>query len=406
MRIAFLSVSAEMGGSETILIELIRGLRRLAPEWDAVLVVPREGPLPERARQSGAAVRVVPMPPALARLGESAGDLTRRGVALLAAASAVGGYVRALRATLRDVAADVVHTNGFKLHVAGARAASSAMPLLWHVHEYVTPRPLSRRLMRAHVARVGAIVANSTSVAEDVRASLHPSCPVASIYNAVDLREYAPDGSRVDLASLAGMPPGEPDVVTVGLVATFGRWKGHETFLRAMQRVLRTQPNIRPYVIGGPLYDTAGSQYTREELGSLVRSLGLDGRVGFTGFIDRPAAAFRALDVVVHASTQAEPFGLVIAEAMACGRAVVTSAAGGSAELVTNTVDAITHAPGNPDDLAAAIARVTADAGLRQRIGRAARARAERIFDPDVFTRAFLEVYSTVVHPITQQVSR
>ena len=81
------------------------------------------------------------------------------------------------------------------------------------------------------------------------------------------------------------------------------------------------------------MYDTAGSQHTMEELQALADGLGLGGRVGFTGFLP-PAPAMRALDVVVHASTRPEPFGLVIAEAMACGRAVITSAAGGAAELV------------------------------------------------------------------------
>ena len=54
----------------------------------------------------------------------------------------------------------------------------------------------------------------------------------------------------------------------------------------------------------------------------------------------------RALDVVVHASTQPEPFGLVIAEAMACGRAVVVSSGGGAAEIVTPGEDALVHEVG------------------------------------------------------------
>ena len=73
-------------------------------------------------------------------------------------------------------------------------------------------------------------------------------------------------------------------------------------------------------MIGGTLYQTEGSQYDLEDLRRLAANLGLEGRVGFTGFVDEPAAAMRALDVVVHASTQPEPFGLVIAEAMAGGR--------------------------------------------------------------------------------------
>ena len=53
----------------------------------------------------------------------------------------------------------------------------------------------------------------------------------------------------------------------------------------------------------------------------------------------------RALDIVVHASTEPEPFGLTIAEGMASGRAVIVSAAGGAAEIVQDGVDALTCAP-------------------------------------------------------------
>ena len=395
MRVAFLSVSAGMGGSETSLLELLRGLRRLAPSWRAVLVVPREGPLASRAREAGAEVRVVPLPDALARFGESGAPrgLARRGAALVAAARSLRGYVRVLRDTIEAIDPDVVHTNGFKVHVAAAQAIGGRRPLVWHVHEYVTPRPLSRRLLRANVAHVSAIVTNSASVAADVRAAVGERCPVATVLNAVDLSEFAPAGALADLAALSGLPPAAPGSVSVGLVGTFGRWKGHETFLRAIATLAGDQPSLRPYIVGGALYDTAGSQFSMTELRQLAASAGLAGRVGFTGFVDRPATALRALDVVVHASTQPEPFGLVIAEAMACGRALVASGAGGAAEIVTDGVDALTHAPGDVAALASAIRRLASDAALRGRLGRAGRKRAERDFDPDVFTRSLMKVY-------------
>ena len=92
-----------------------------------------------------------------------------------------------------------------------------------------------------------------------------------------------------------------------------------------------------------------------DEIRALARECRLADHVGFTGFVERPAAVLRSLDVVVHASTQPEPFGLVIAEGMACGRAVIVSRAGGAVELVEDGVTALTHAPGDVDGLAAAI---------------------------------------------------
>src|SRR6185436_5987649 len=117
----------------------------------------------------------------------------------------------------------------------------------------------------------------------------------------------------------------------------------------------------RGYVVGGPLYQTDGSQYSMEELRARADELGISARIGFTGFVSDPAAAMRALDVVVHASIEPEPFGLVIAEAMACGRPVIVSDAGGAAEIVTSGVNALVNSPGDADALADRIAQLAAD---------------------------------------------
>ena len=138
---------------------------------------------------------------------------------------------------------------------------------------------------------------------------------------------------------------------------------------------------MRGYVIGGPVYQTAGSQVSLEELREACGRLGLEGRVGFAGFQSDRGAALRALDVAVHASTSPEPFGLVIAEAMSAGRAVVTTALGGAAELVQpERRRARREAPDDAGDLARAIAKLAADPGLRGELGRAARRTAVERF--------------------------
>lgn len=409
MRVAFLSVSGEMGGSEVSLLELLRGLRRLAPGWRLDLVVPREGPLAAHARAAGADVHVLPLPPRLARVGETfaggAAQFVERCASLVMAAGSVGPYSRRLARLLRELAPDVVHTNGFKLHVLAAHVIAPPCALVWHVHEYVGGRPVSRALLRRYASRCAGLVTNSDSVSRDVMATLGAGLPVTRIYNAVDAREFSPDGDALDLDALAGLPAADAGTVRVGLIATYGRWKGHATFLDAVHRVSASRP-WRAYIIGGALYDTSGSQYSRAELEQLIASNGLTGRVGLTGFVDRPAAAMRGLDVVVHASTHPEPFGLVIAEGLASGRAVIVSAAGGADELVTDGVDAVTHSPGDAAGLARGIERLIADGALRARLGAAARQAAVRRFDPDVFTRAFIDVYQEARAGVVSDVRR
>lgn len=395
MRISFVSVSDQMGGSEAMLLQIASQLRRSHPAWSLQLILPGPGPLAEASRQIGMEVTVLPMPPSLARLGESGLTGGHRAAAVLRLVRAgldLPRYQRRLGQALALFRPDVVHTNGFKAHILAARAGRPGRRLIWHMHEYISGRPITSPLLRHHAGRCSVVVANSESVAADVRTVIGSRAPVQVIYNAVDLARFAPAGPAVDLDRLAGLAPAPDGTVRVGLVATFSRWKGHDTFFRAIAALSPSLP-MRAYVIGGALYETDGSQYSAAELHRLAAQYGLEARVGFAGFVPDADRVMRALDIVVHASTTPEPFGLVIAEAMACGRALVTSATGGAAELVRATDDALTHRPGDAEGLAAAIGELVADPSMRARLGARARAAAVSRFDAGRLAQEFAAVY-------------
>lgn len=399
--VMFLSVSDQLGGSEIVLLQMIAGIRQLRPSWNVHLVLPGRGPLLGRAEELGADCVILPLPRSLARLGEFAvassarplQDSVRLALRLGQVALVLPGYIRRLRRAVDSGRPAILHTNGVKAHVLGALLKPQAK-LVWHLHEYVGSRSVTRALLRRHQHRAASIVANSTSVARDAEAALGARISPQVIHNAVDLNSFTPEGSLEDLDARAGLPSPAAPVVRIGLIGTFARWKGHEIFLRALAS-LPDRPAVRGYVIGEPVYATAGSQYSLAELRGMASSLGLGDRVGFTGFL-RPAPAIRALDIVVHASTQPEPFGLVIAEGMACGRAVVTSAAGGAAELIRPGVDALTHTPGDPVDLAAKLRELAGNSALRRELGQRARAAACERFSPDRLARELVTLYERV----------
>jgi glycosyltransferase involved in cell wall biosynthesis len=398
MRVIYLNPSGQLGGAETSLLEILASLRHAQPTWTLHLLMAAEGPLAPRATALGVSTAVLPFPPSIARLGESGGasvgHRSRFGLQLALAAVPIAAYLGRIRAAVRAFAPDVVHTNGLKMHLLGAYTGRDPK-LVWHLHDYVSPRPMSARLLRGSRSRCAAVVANSSSVAADVRQTIG-DVNVFTVRNAVDLVRFSPAGDRVNLDERAGLPAAGPAVVRVGLLGTFARWKGHVTFLEAIARVPRHVP-IRGYVIGDAVYDTEGSQWSRSELTQVIDRLGIGDRVGLTGFIPRPESALRALDVVVHASTSPEPFGLVIAEAMACERPVIVSVAGGAAEMVTVGVDALGHQPGDAEGLASRITELAIDPALRSRLGRAARATAERCFDRTRLAKELIPIYQSVM---------
>ena len=392
VRILYLNPCGQLGGAEISLLDVLASIRTAEPDWELWLVLGEDGPLVDRAIALGVQVMVEPFPQTLARLGDSG---SRVAATLWSAVKGMIGIVSYFRRLSRGLAAiqpELVHTNGFKMHILGLWARPSGTPVVWHIRDYVSSRSLMRRLMRIHGGRCAAIVGNSKSVVRDIQSICGKRPEAICIYNAVDLAHYSPEGDRADLASLAGISPAQPGIMRIGLVATLAHWKGHAVFLKALAR-LPGDILYRAYVIGGPIYQTDNSQYTLDELRALAHKLGIGDKVGFTGFVPDPAPALRALDIVVHASTQPEPFGRVIAEAMATGRPIVCSASGGAAELINEGYDAMGHPPGDVDVLAQKITQLARNSELRARMGRAGRLTAERRFAPERLAAELVPLY-------------
>jgi glycosyltransferase involved in cell wall biosynthesis len=388
-----------LGGAEASLLDVFASLRDAEPQWTLRLVTSSDGPLVARAEAMGVETTVLPFPSALARLGDHAAALPSRGgllPSLLAALPGVASYVRQLRGLLREISPDVVHSNGLKMHILGVWTRPAGVPVIWHVREYVSSRPAMSRLLRWHASRCAAAVAISRTVAEDLRAVCGSRIDVRLVYNAIDTETFVPTGPVADLDALSSLPAPEAGTVRVGLPATLATWKGQEVFLRALA-ALPPRPPVRGYIVGGEVYEPEGSQASLRELRTMATQLGIGEEVGFTGFVREPAAAMRALDIVVHASTRPEPFGRVIVEAMACGRAVVASEAGGAAEIIEAGDNALGHTPGDAGMLAQKIEQLVNDPGLRQRLGAAGRATAERRFDRARLATDLVPIYRSLV---------
>jgi glycosyltransferase involved in cell wall biosynthesis len=228
---------------------------------------------------------------------------------------------------------------------------------------------------------------------------LAPGTRIDVVYNAIDVERFCPGdvpGERLD--ELAGLAkPSEPTTRVV-MVATYARWKGQDAFVDAAAAVRRRRPMtpVRFYMVGGPIYQTAGSQFSQGELRRRANEIGLSEHVGFIPFQPDPVEAYRAADIVAHCSTRPEPFGLTIVEAMACGKAVIVSAAGGAAELFRENVDAMGVRPRDIEALAAAIEKLTTDADLRRRLGAEARQAALQRFDVRQLEQAVGAFYRSV----------
>ncbi len=405
MRIVYLNPVGAMGGGERSLLDLIASVRAAEAQVEMSLIVCTDGPLIDAARSLGVRVQLVPMPTVLAQAGDSRLRHARwrreldTFAGIIGAGIAAKRYAGVLRDAIRELEPDIIHSNGIKTHLLLSLARLSQFPRIWHVRDFLSSRPLVGRLLRYAADAGTTIIANSQAVADDLRATLgrkSDRVPIEVVYNGIDARLFClgpTDRGRLD--ALANLSPSTPDTLRVGMVATYARWKGQDLFLEAARRVIaRGLPgSLRFYIIGGPIYQTTGSQFSESELRDLAVRLGVGAEVGFIPYQDQPADIYRALDIVVHASTQPEPFGRTIVEGMACGNAMIVSDEGGARELFRAGHDALGFAPRDAGALAEAIALLAKDSALRDRLGSAARQTAVERFDRARIGPQVLRIY-------------
>ena len=213
-----------------------------------------------------------------------------------------------------------------KGHVYGGLAAWRAgLPAAW----YQMGLPESGLLDRAaRMLPAKAVFACSDFVAELQRRA-QPRTPVIAIPLGADLtrfhavRSVTPAEARRRL----GLPDNGP---LVGIVGRLQAWKGMHVLIDAMPKVLQHHPSAHCVVVGGPF--GAEPKYPKL-LAEQVARLNLQAHVHLVGMQTDVPLWMQAMDVMVHSSDR-EPFGIVVVEALSLGKPVIACTPGGPAEII------------------------------------------------------------------------
>jgi len=365
-RVLFLHSSAGHYGAD-------RQLRLLATSldparWHPLVVLPFEGPLARDLRAAG--VEVLTGPLAVLRR-----ELT-----------SVGGLATLLRdlahqrpALERLIAVqriDVVHANTSVILglrpvaprlVISVREIYPRAPLLW---------PLHRRAIRSADAVL--------CVSEATRSALGGAANVSVVLDGLAVAAQRAPRAQARLA--LGLPQ---DAFVVAVLGRVSAWKGQEVLARA----LATPALAARGAIGLIAGDAWPGQEHRVQA---LRDLGLGSRLRLLGFRGDLDVVLGASDAVAVPSTAPDPLPNAAIEAAAAGCPVVASAHGGLPEILRDGSTGLLVAPGDPGALAAALARLADDPGLRERLGSAAAADVRERFAPEALAGAVMAVYDSL----------
>lgn len=383
MNVVFLEASSGsvVGGSLTGMLELLRGIdrSRVTPsvvlyehksciaglEADGIPVsvfsrrkLPKEHALQESAAYSKAK-----------GVGAVAGLLKLARTTATFLAETVPAALK-LRSVLSASKPDLVYAcNGFRGNADAIVAARLlGVPCVVHAKGFDKWSWVERVLSRS----VAGCVSMTKAIEDHCRAGGMQPGFFEVIYDGLDLAAFRPRRPSAELRAGLGVPA---DAEVVGVVGNIQEWKGQKVLLEALDRLKDRRPRLVVLLVGG--VHRSGAAYD-QALRAFVAERGLSSRVVWTGPRNDVPDVMGAMDIVAHTSVRGEPFGRVIIEAMAVGRPVVATRAGGVPEFTHDGEDAVLVTPGDAAELAACLDRLLGDDAERSRLSRGALASVER----------------------------
>jgi glycosyltransferase involved in cell wall biosynthesis len=271
--------------------------------------------------------------------------------------------VRKIRRLIRHEKYDIVH-----FHTKRAHALSPWLPHGAQRPRYVVTRRMDYPQRNNWHTRylynrsVDAVIAISRPIADVlIRAGVEAE-KIRVIHSGID-------AARFDLCG--GGNTSHRGAPVIGTVAHLEERKGLRYLLEAAGQ-LKSQGYSFKLAL-------AGDGSLQQQLEQMAQSLGLAQEVSFAGFISDVPKFLAALDIFVLPSLY-EGLGVAALEAMAAGKPVVASRVGGLAELVNDCETGLLVAPGNAQELAAAMAKLIRDSDLRAAFGRKGAARVREEF--------------------------
>ncbi len=377
-----------MGGVQYSTLYLAERLNRRT--YNLCVICPAEGALPDLLRQRGIPVVIVPQPPLF---GTSVGLFHRywpNPLAWIANLFLLLFMTVRLANRLRQLKAQLVYTKGLAAHFYGGGAAWLAgLPCLWHVQDLVSRRagglyPLLMGLIGQWFARF--VIVDGNPIAAQLAPYISAQRLVL-IHNGVDLQVFSPqvDGRRVRLEWGIAV-----DEFLIGNVARFTPWKGQHWLIEAFAALSNSFPSAKLVLVGAPVFDSGAYEV---ELRALVDKYELQARVIFAGFRSDLPEVLAAMDVFVHTSVEKDTSPLAVVSAMAMGKAIISTAVPGVAELFPKQTEALLVPPSNPLALGAALQEILTSPSRRTALGQAARCQAEESLSLDYFTRQCEQVF-------------
>jgi glycosyltransferase involved in cell wall biosynthesis len=249
---------------------------------------------------------------------------------------------------------DLVHHNMFFSREMVAAGLFTHVPQVCHCRHFGTPSHSSKLLAKT--------ISNYIYVSNAIRNHYEKHGIEKNkgqvIYEPIDTTIYCPSHDNTTIRKEFSIAKNTKIITNAGRITP---WKGQDWFLEAMDLLIDSHPNVLLLIVGEAGSDKDDQNFYLK-LQKIVNKGNLKGKVIFTGLRNDIAEIMSASDVVVHSAISPEPFGRVIAEAMATSTPVIATSEGGALEIIEHQETGLLVRPGDSKELANLVARLIDDA--------------------------------------------
>lgn len=378
IQIMYVHAYSDLSGSSTSLYNLVKYLDK--SKYQITVVLPHHSELAVKLREAG--VHVIFKK--LRRLRDSRNPLPNIAFLLAFLPTEL-----ALARLAHQKEMDIIHINTM-LNFHGVLAAKLiGVKLVWHIREIFLPR-FALKLLGIFIRSIATQVITASNAAKG-QVFGRTTRKIVTIHDAVNPEEFSPNGNLQKTKVRLGFPR---HLCLVGLVAALKPVKGHEYFIRAASIVLQNIKNVKFIIVGGSI---KGREDYEQSILELVSQLGITSDVIFLGERRDVPQIMRALDICVLSSISEGGLSVAVLEAMASGKPVIATDAGGVAEAVVDGVTGFVVPPQEPSSLAERILELIEHPKKAQEMGKAGRNRVIEYFGIHNHAKHIDKIYTSLL---------
>ena len=344
-KIMYLTHTAKVGGAEKSLYNLIKNIDD--KQYYPILVCGEDGELADMVRDLGVEVHIIPMKQINTKYK-------------------IGGIFRListsidLRKFIKDNHIDIVHNNTYRARFFGTISGTIAnVKVITHIRDIMHWTYVEKKLVKFE----DKIIAISDAVKEHIfkQISTKYRSKIYRIYNGVDINEFDPTGLQKYI--LRNEYSIDKDKIIIGAVGRFDEWKRFDLLIEAANLLNCKYDNLYFVIVGDAFNEE--QEKVKAQIKKLVNKYKLENQVIFTGYRKDVCAVMNDFDIFILTSDN-EPFGRVLIEALSLNLPIVSTNNGGAPEIIKNELNGVLVQYNDIESLTQGITYILEDVNTRE----------------------------------------